>query len=154
MYIAEIVKKELVVISEKGKNIFSFIFIMFFGVFGLASFFAGSWSVALGFSTLVVLLIVLLMFRLHRTHSANSAFALSHIFSSQAKVISKASQVLGNPYSTGTQYYISFEFQDETRKNFNVIVTQYNTIIEGDIGVLIYRQCETTSFFVDFQRQT
>ena len=72
-----------------------------------------------------------------------------------AKVISRTSEETS--YGKGgrnvsTNYFIAFELPDGTRKNFEVKIDQYNTILEDETGTLTYRESGTYLFFGTFQR--
>ena len=76
--------------------------------------------------------------------------------SASVKVMSKTSEVskeLGRGLPINTFYYISFLFSDGSRKNFNVNINTYNTIMENDTGILTYKQNGNVLFFIDFQHQ-
>ena len=56
---------------------------------------------------------------------------------SQAKVISRRTDVHGvSEGSTHTDYYITFEFEQGSRQEFQVDDYNYGVLIEGDIGIL------------------
>ena len=66
---------------------------------------------------------------------------------SQAKVVSRRINVHGNSYNkanihrmqeghTSTDYYITFEFEQGSRQEFQVDNYDYGTLIEGDNGML------------------
>ena len=85
-------------------------------------------------------------------------YARSSIVKTNATVVSRASEFRRSSGRTGGRplggtHFLSFEFPDGTRKNFKVDVTQFNTIIENETGILTYRECGDWLRFVDFQRQ-
>ena len=56
---------------------------------------------------------------------------------SQAKIISKRTSVHGMQGGhTTTDYFITFEFEDSSRQEFQVNDYEYGTLIEGDSGIL------------------
>ena len=71
--------------------------------------------------------------------------------SETVKVISKASNMSGVYGATTTYFYVSFEFPDETRKNFQVEVKQYNSIAESETGILTYKEQKNDLMFIDFK---
>lgn len=59
---------------------------------------------------------------------------------SQAKIISKRTSVHGiHGGHTTTDYFITFEFEDSSRQEFQVNDYEYGTLIEGDSGTLEYQ---------------
>jgi len=72
------------------------------------------------------------------------------------KVISKTNEVsraYGSNEEVKTTHYISFQFPDGSRKNFEVDVSTYNIILENDFGILKYKEMDNTLYFVDFQAE-
>ena len=79
------------------------------------------------------------------------------------KVLKKTMKISGEDYvgsdtssyktPVTTSYFISFEFTDGTRKNFQVDVNCYNTLLENDTGILTYKENGASLLFVGFQRQ-
>ncbi|MBF2063871.1 MAG: DUF2500 domain-containing protein [Calothrix sp. C42_A2020_038] len=69
----------------------------------------------------------------------------------EAKVVSKRQEVSGGGRntSTSTSYYITFEFVDGSRKEFNLSSREYGLIAEGDKGTL-YSQ---GTWYKEFKRQ-
>ena len=67
------------------------------------------------------------------------------------KVVSKEFETVKKGAS---KHYIAFEFPDRTRKSFQVDIKNYNTILEGDTGLLYYKEQGDRVWFVEFQRQT
>jgi len=51
-----------------------------------------------------------------------------------------------------TGYFVSFEF-DNHRENFAVDLSVYNTLAEGDTGVLEYKNIDGYLHFINFTRQ-
>jgi len=68
-----------------------------------------------------------------------------------AKVISKLTRGFGNLSLTGSQHLIAFEFSDKVRRTFEVDTMQYSIIIEGDAGLLTYKQNGEHFYFVAFE---
>ncbi|QDX95871.1 DUF2500 domain-containing protein [Brevibacillus laterosporus] len=70
----------------------------------------------------------------------------------QAHIISKRLQVSGGSenHSTHTSYYVTFEFADGDRKEFQLTGPQYGLLVEGDRGIISYQGTR----FKGFQRQT
>ena len=89
-----------------------------------------------------------------RNINAKWAFETAAIQTVTAKVISKISQVVGDRFSTGTIYHVSFDFPDGSRNSFSVNAVQYSVLVENEVGLLTYKQQEDYMFFVDFQRQS
>jgi len=50
-----------------------------------------------------------------------------------------------------TSYYVAFEFPCGKRENVTVDPLQFNTIAEGEGGLLTYKQIETRLIFVSFR---
>ena len=78
--------------------------------------------------------------------------------SSQAKLIAKNVQTFSK-YVPGYNNQIfqnnhfTFEFSDKERKIFQVDNDVYNMFLEGDEGILVYKENGQQLFFVDFRRQ-
>lgn len=64
------------------------------------------------------------------------------------KVISKTQE----HQSLGTRDYITFEFEDGTRKTMHSNIQLYGSILEGEIGTLSYREYQNYAYVIDFQR--
>lgn len=64
------------------------------------------------------------------------------------KVISKTQE----HQSLGTRDYITFEFEDGTRKTMHSNIQLYGSILESEIGTLFYREYQNYAYVVDFQR--
>ena len=59
---------------------------------------------------------------------------------SQVRIISKRTSVHGmHGGHTTTDYFITFEFEDSSRQEFQVNDHEYGTLIEGDSGTLEYQ---------------
>jgi len=68
-------------------------------------------------------------------------------------VISKQVHVLGSLPVTWSQHIIAVEFPDRTRVPLEVDAMQYSVIVEGDAGLLAYRQKGGKFYFVAFEVQ-
>lgn len=70
---------------------------------------------------------------------------------SDARVLSKTTEV--RPYGRGSVSvpYIVFELPDGTRKDFRVESSVYNIVLEGEKGKLAYRELNNVRVFVSFQ---
>ena len=93
---------------------------------------------------IIIFLIIAVIVSSLRTNARNNA---APRLKSQAKVVSRRINVHGNSYNqanihrmheghTSTDYYITFEFEQGSRKEFQVNNYEYGTLIEGDIGIL------------------
>ena len=47
-------------------------------------------------------------------------------------------------------YYVSFDFADGNRKNFTVDAMQFNALLEGETGMLTYKQNNENFYFEKF----
>lgn len=68
-------------------------------------------------------------------------------------VISKLARGFSGLALGESQYLVAVEFPDRTRVSFDVDAMQYSVIVEGDTGLLTYKQNNEHFFFVNFQRQ-
>ena len=100
---------------------------------------------------LIMLPITIFAFYVTRPNAMETAVDSVHEVKVQAKAISKATKAHGSAAIMSTNYYISFEFNNR-RANFEVDVTQYNTILENEIGTLTYKEDGEEFIFVDFKR--
>lgn len=83
---------------------------------------------------IIIFLIIAVIVSSLRTNARNNA---APRLKSQAKVVSRRTNVHGmHGGSTNTDYYITFEFEQGSRKEFQVNNYEYGTLIEGDIGIL------------------
>ncbi|OJU10183.1 MAG: hypothetical protein BGN88_09280 [Clostridiales bacterium 43-6] len=107
----------------------------------------------------VLFLIILLIFtpvlfiRFKKKVDAKNAYLTLPEQNAPATVLNKSEKVVGDKYSTGTVFYITFEMPDGERKNFQVIHDKYATIEKDDVGTLIYKEGNGFLFFVDFKRK-
>ena len=67
-----------------------------------------------------------------------------------AKVISKAMQNL----RARAGYYVAFALPNGTRKNLKVTVEEYNTMVEGEVGILTYKKYKHHIWFESFRPQS
>lgn len=83
-----------------------------------------------------------------RSWSSNNA---AEIVTQRCKVVDKRTEVWGGSgdSSANTNYYITFEFQDNTRKELHVQANYYGLITVGDQGELTYQGTR----FKEFIRQ-
>ena len=68
----------------------------------------------------------------------------------QAKLISKSTAIRGG--YVFAFYYFTFEMPDTSRKVFQVNGEQYNTVLENEMGDLIYKEHKTLKQFLNFKR--
>ena len=69
---------------------------------------------------------------------------------SQVRIISKRTSVHGiHGGHTTTDYFITFEFEDNSRQEFQVNDYEYGTLIEGDSGILEHQG----SRYLGFERR-
>ena len=73
------------------------------------------------------------------------------VVTTDAKVFSKTTEVTGVDF-TVTRYHVSFEIPDGTRHSFRVFVNQYNTIAEGETGILTYKEQILGLKLISFER--
>ena len=93
--------------------------------------------------------IIVLYFKLKTKRELRTAKEMQ----ASVKVITKTTQISGTRFSTGTSYYVSFEFSDGDRINFPANISLYNTVVENDEGMLTYKEFPDGGLiFVDFQR--
>lgn len=91
--------------------------------------------------------------RMARKIAAKNAFETLSEQSTDAKAVTKNTRTVGNRYSTGTNYYITFETPDGERINFQVNQDIYSIIEKDDFGLLTYKEGDGYRFFVDFKRK-
>jgi hypothetical protein len=65
----------------------------------------------------------------------------AEIVKKRCKVVGKRTEVWGGSgdSSANTNYFITFEFEDITRKELHVNAKHYGLIAEGDLGELTYK---------------
>ena len=66
------------------------------------------------------------------------------LLSENAKVISKI--------ENARKFYVTFEFADGTRKTMPSPVEIYGCILEGEHGIVSYKEYRNNAYLVDFQR--
>ncbi|OJU08217.1 MAG: hypothetical protein BGN88_11055 [Clostridiales bacterium 43-6] len=101
---------------------------------------------------LAIALVVFFFRRMSRKTAAKNAFLTLPEQTAQVKVVSKSKKTVGDRYSTGSIFYITFEMPDGDRKNFQVIHDSYATIEKDDMGTLTYKEGDGYKFFVHFTR--
>jgi lipopolysaccharide export LptBFGC system permease protein LptF len=81
------------------------------------------------------------------TWSQNNA---SPVLTRQALIVAKRTQVWGGSgeSSASTNYYATFQFEDNSREEFQIKDSQFGLMAEGDHGVLDSQGTR----FLDFQR--
>jgi len=59
----------------------------------------------------------------------------------RCKIVDKRTEVWGGSgeSSVSTNYFITFEFEDNTRKELQVKANDYGLFVVGDVGELTYR---------------
>ena len=77
---------------------------------------------------------------------------LSPTLTENAKVISKHTKVIGSMYHTTTLYYITFELANRDKKTFQILDMLYGTMIEGETGILSYKERAKMIKFIDFRK--
>lgn len=71
-----------------------------------------------------------------------------------AKVVAKSTQrVRAFRWESPMECHVSYEFADGSRKDFVVDMQIYNTIVEGEEGILSFHELNGTNVFVNFQRK-
>ena len=86
-----------------------------------------------------------------RMHHNKVIFKNATEHQERAKVLAKTSKVTGTSSETVTEYFISFEFPETNHRiNFPVDDGAFALVIEGDVGLLRYKQHKEHFFFVDF----
>lgn len=136
------------------------VFLSFFIAMGIYSYSINDDNSGMAFfMTAGIFLIILLIFipMLYiafrkRTMAKNAFITLQEQKAEEVRVIDKSKKTVGNRYSTGTVFYITFEMLDGERKCFNVAHEKYATIEKEDIGTLTYKEGGGYKFFVDFRR--
>ena len=103
--------------------------------------------------SVVVIIGVFIYLRIVRPYQHIKAAKDTPAKHSHAVLISKATEVSPVVHASMSDMYISFEFPDGTRKNFRVNADVYNTILEGEEGILTYHELGDTRVFVSFQRE-
>lgn len=99
------------------------------------------------FFSIIVGMILFVIISAIKTWSSNNA---AEIITKYAKVVSRRIHVWGGSgdSSANTSYYITFEFEDDSRKEFQINSQKYGLIIEGDQGHITFQGTR----FVEFKR--
>ena len=111
-------------------------------------------SVAVAFVLAALLFLVIAIVCFSQAKSDMSA-AKSRLNAIERQVttraISKTSEVSGTLYGMLTTHSVAFDFPCRTRRIFEVNSTQFGLIVEGEAGILTYKQDGERFFFVRFQ---
>ena len=74
------------------------------------------------------------------------------VLTENAEVISKHVQVAGSYLLTNTYYYITFKLTNNVRKALLIPTQLYGTILEGEVGLLSYKEQGKIIKFIDFRK--
>ena len=74
------------------------------------------------------------------------------ILTESAKVISKNTSVTGSMYFVSTVHHVTFELANNTRKTLRTSAQFYGSILEGESGIVSYKEYKKFAQFIDFQR--
>ena len=74
------------------------------------------------------------------------------VLTENAEVISKHVQVAGPYLLTNTYYYITFKLTNNVRKALLIPTQLYGTILEGEVGLLSYKEQGKIIKFIDFRK--
>ncbi len=141
--------------TDFARIIFALLLIIVLGGFSLPLLLNS--RIFLGISIFIIpiaLFIGLLFHILKKQRSIDIITKSAQTHNEHAKVVSKASQVVGDRFYTKTIYFVSFEFPQGERKNFPVNINQFNTLAENDNGILTFKENGNYLLFVNFHRQT
>ncbi|GIP27213.1 hypothetical protein J23TS9_23430 [Paenibacillus sp. J23TS9] len=97
--------------------------------------------------TFVVVIFLVVIIKGLKTWTSNNN---SEVLRRRCKVVDKRTEVWGGSgeSSASTNYYITFEFEDNSRKELYVKDNQFGMIVVGDIGELTFQG----SRFKEFSR--
>lgn len=95
----------------------------------------------------IILLCNLIQNRKRKKEERNMA-----LIQAWAKITSKTTNLLPLNASR-THLFLTFEFANGTRKNFEVEREIYNLSKEGDEGILLYKENSNRRIFISFERQ-
>jgi len=72
----------------------------------------------------------------------------AEIMTRRCKIVDKRTEVWGGSgeSSVSTNYFITFEFEDNTRKELQVKANDYGLFVVGDVGELTYRGTRFLNF--------
>ena len=84
--------------------------------------------------------------------SEKKAFEIAQNITEFGKVISKTIDQ-SSFRGTSTKHFVAFEFHSGRRKNFEVSLSDANTILENDAGMVTYKEHGEHLFLIKFQRQ-
>jgi len=65
-------------------------------------------------------------------------------------LVRRRNKLTYDSYTTRTEYYVDFQFEDGRRENFYLYLPQYDSIEENEMGMLTYRKVGKKLFFVNF----
>lgn len=83
----------------------------------------------------VIFFAILVLPRILQRQAENSRNAASPFIEREAYVVSRRQQVFGHK-ATRTHYFVTFQFRDGSREEFQMEGPQYGLLAEGDTGVL------------------
>ena len=78
--------------------------------------------------------------------------AATEALKTPAKQISKSMTMRRGSYPSNSLAHAAFEFSDGRRVDMEVGIEIYNTILEGEQGILTYKEKDGYYLFVGFQR--
>ncbi|MEF3355460.1 DUF2500 domain-containing protein [Paenibacillus sp. GYB006] len=109
---------------------------------GLGNFFAGFPPVfAFFFTTILLIIISVVLYSIIQgvtTYTRNNA---AERLTERARVLTKRTEVSGGSGDSRayTNYYLTFEFEDGRRTEFEVRAEEYGLLVEGDEGTLTHQ---------------
>ncbi|WIV20974.1 DUF2500 domain-containing protein [Paenibacillus polygoni] len=120
------------IFSDEGPGFFS----------GLGSFFVGAPPLfTFFFSAILLMIISVVLYSIIKgvtTYTRNNA---AERLSERARVLTKRTEVSGGSGNSRayTNYYLTFEFEDGRRTEFEVRAEEYGLLVEGDEGTLTHQ---------------
>ena len=105
----------------------------------------GEGSMNILISIVIIVVIVLVGYRLIKLCSEFFYNNSQRIEKRQASIIEKRMHVYGEN-GAGTEYFITFEFENKERKEFKVKDNIYGLTAKGDSGILEYQGRRFNSF--------
>ena len=90
------------------------------------------------FALLFIVFFAFIIIKMLRIWMSNNA---SPLISASCTAVTKRSEVWGGSGDTSasTSYYVTFQFDDGSRLEFQVINRDYGLIVEGDRGEILYQ---------------
>lgn len=85
---------------------------------------------------LIVIIFVLILYWIFDAISKYVNYTSSPNLSRYARIITKRQNVSGSQYATATYYYVTFEFYDGSREEFQLKSKEYGLLAEGDRGTV------------------